>query len=154
MIFAGLVLLLIQPCFCGADIKAQDMAVDFSVTGLDNSKVSLADLKDKNAILFFWTTWCPYCRQELGVIKEHYTSLQKDGVEVLPIDIGESRAKVENFLKNRNFGFKFFLDENSSVAKEYEVLGIPTYVLIDKKGVIRYRGHSFPDSEYRELSQG
>ncbi len=70
------------------------------------------------------------------------------------IDVDESVAKVENFVKQHNFSFRIFLDSDSDVAESFGILGIPTYFLIDKKGIIRYEGNSFPEEEYKRLISG
>jgi hypothetical protein len=55
-------------------------------------------------------------------------------------------------VRNYNIAFKVLLDQENEVAYAYHIVGVPTYVLIDKKGVIRYKGNSFPGSEIKQLS--
>jgi peroxiredoxin len=101
--------------------------------------------------LFFWTTWCPYCRIDLKTINAKYEELSRDGLKVLPINVGEPTNRVKNLLKNYNLVFKVLLDKDAKVAYAYGLSGVPTYVLIDKKGNIVSMGYQFPQKEYKAI---
>jgi len=142
-----LTLLLLQTllfCVCPANSAAEEKAVNFSLMDLNNNKVSLSDFKDKPVMLFFWTTWCPYCRNELSLLNKKYSSLQEEDIEVLPIDIGETSSKVASFVKKYKLSYPVFLDKDTKVADAYKLLGVPTYIFINKKGQVSYRGNRFP----------
>ncbi|MDD5729716.1 MAG: TlpA disulfide reductase family protein [Candidatus Omnitrophica bacterium] len=129
----------------------QDVAApDFTVVDLKDNKVSLSDFQNKPVLLFFWTTWCPYCRQEMSVLNEKAAQLAKDGVSILPTNVGENAAKVRNFVNSRKINLRVYLDEDTVAAKSFDVLGVPTYVLINSKGIIAFKGHTFPN-EYGKM---
>lgn len=129
-------------------------APDFKLQDMQGNFVSLSSYKDKQPVLlFFWTTWCPFCRRELRLLNDKYSSLSKDGLELLSVNIGESAQKVDRFIKNYNLGFPVLLDRDSEVAGKYEILGVPTYTLIDKKGYIVFEGNYFPQ-DYKNLVSG
>lgn len=134
--------------------KTDNKAANFTLSDLNGQKVSLSDFKDKPVVLFFWTTWCPYCRKELKVLNSKYQELVKDGLQVLAIDAGESVSKVEAAVKNYNLSFSVLLDKDGSVSSSYNVLGVPTYIFIGKDGSIKFEGHSFPEDEYKDLISG
>jgi peroxiredoxin len=135
-----------------AEAAEQQMALDFELKDLDQNIVTLSSFKDKKpVILIFWTTWCPYCRSELNALKNEYSQLVKDGIELFAIDVGEARYKVDNFVKGRGFNFKFLLDEDATVAQDYNLLGVPSYFIINKSGKIVFSGGSFPRNKLREL---
>ena len=127
------------------------MAPQFSLLDLKGNEINLSDFKDKPVILFFWTTWCPFCRKELKVLKDIHPDLLKEGWELLVINVGESTYKVDNFLKNYALTFKVLLDQGTAVARAYDILGVPTYILIDQKGEIVFKGHYFPEDSYKDL---
>jgi peroxiredoxin len=126
-------------------------ASDFSLSGLGNKHVSLSDFKGKPVILFFWTTWCPFCGQELKALNTMQARMAKDGVALLAINVGEPFYKVENLALRYNFTFTILLDTDSTVADAYGILGVPTYIHIDKEGNIISTLHSFSDKKYKEL---
>jgi len=138
------------PAFLAA--QESELAPEFKLKDIYGNTVSLNNYKDKQAVLLlFWTSWCPYCRKELKLVNEKYTELVADGTEVLAINIGEPVDKVTNFVKSYNLTFRVLLDEDTNVAEAYELLGIPTYIIIDKKGYIRYKDYTFPAEKYKEL---
>lgn len=132
-------------------LPAATRAEAFSLKDIEGRTVALSDYKDKAVLLFFWTTWCPHCQGELRTVNYMKEGLNKDNVEVLAINVGEASAKVVNFVKSRNFTFQVLLDTDTAVAKDYDVLGVPTFVLMNKNGKIVSKGHSFPRN-YKSLS--
>ncbi len=127
-------------------------APNFELKDLNENTFSLSSYKDKKpVILFFWTTWCPYCRQQLKVLNDMYPQFVKDGFELLAINIGEPRYLVDILTRKYSLIFTILLDRDYSVADGYDLLGVPTYVIIDKEGNIRFQGHQFPSKKYKEL---
>lgn len=151
---AALFLLLQNFLFAAGPLSSNldERAVNFSLEDIKSQRVSLSDFKDKPLILFFWTTWCPYCRKELKKFSDTYEKLAKAGIGLLAINIGESSVKVDNFTKNFSLLFPVLLDTDASVASIYKILGVPTYVLIDKKGRIVSRRHYFSEEMHKEIT--
>ncbi|MCM8782903.1 MAG: TlpA family protein disulfide reductase, partial [Candidatus Omnitrophica bacterium] len=125
-------------------------AGNFHLYSLGGEKINLSDFKSKPVILFFWTSWCPYCRQAMRLLNQSYSEIKEAGIEVLGINISESEERVNNFLKKFPVHFKVLMDKTGEVAFTYRVLGVPNYVLIDKEGKIKFQANYLP-SDYREL---
>lgn len=131
--------------------KLSDAATDFKLLDLGGKEIAFTSSSGKPALLFFWSTWCPFCVKELPNLQKQYPSLKSAGIEVMAINVGEPKERVEKFLsKKERLEFPILLDSDSQVASEYNLVGIPTYILIDAKGKIRSSGHNLPDS-YEQL---
>ena len=131
--------------------KELPLAPDFKLPDTNDRIVTLSGYRQQQPILlFFWTTWCPFCQKELRVLNNAYGELAKNNLKVLAIDAGESRKAVANYLRGLGFMFDVLLDEDGKVADSFEVLGVPTYILINRKGEIIFEGNSFPKN-YQEL---
>lgn len=131
--------------------KSARAAVNFRLKDINNNEVVLNSyINNQPVLLFFWTTWCPFCVEELSTLNPKYQQLKKDGCELLALNVGESIDKVAKYVKNYNLDFKVLLDKDRTVAFFFDILGVPTYVLINKKGDIVFQGHSFPQ-EYKGL---
>ena len=138
--------------FAGDSLFLQPKAaINFTLPNLDNQSVSLSDFQGSGVLLFFWTTWCPYCREELKKINSMYEELKKEGLIVLVINTGESEMRVENFIRRFSFSYPVLLDKDFDVVESYGVLGVPTYILIDQQGNIVFKSHYFPKREYKAL---
>jgi peroxiredoxin len=115
------------------DIKAPD----FVLTDLNGQKFRLSDHKGKRPVLLiFSTTWCTFCRAEIPHFKSLYASYAKQGLEIVNIDIQESKEKVAKFVTKNELPYRTLLDEDGTVSGVYEVRGVPTMVLVDKNGMI------------------
>lgn len=123
----------------------------FQLQDLSDKPVFLSDYKGKGVILFFWTTWCPYCRDELRALEQENPVLSRAGVEVLAINVGEPRHKVENFIKSRDLSFRVLLDKDSTVAGAYQLMGVPTYYVVNRSGEIVSAGNHFPQDALKVL---
>lgn len=127
------------------------LAPDFKLEDSDGNSYSLSSYRQKQPVLvFFLTSWCPFCQKELAALKNTYAVLTSDGVAVLPIDVGESVDTVNRMLKKVNPAFKVLLDKDSEVAASFQVFGVPTFILIDKKGTMIFQDNVFPKN-YKEL---
>lgn len=130
-------------------------APDFSLESVKNGKVSLTKLRDgKGAIVFFWATWCPHCRRQLGELNAQAAEIEKKGIKIILIDLGENAKQVSAYLGKQGINLDAVLDENSSLADEYGLVGVPTFYLIDKKGVVKAMEHVLPENYEQILSGG
>jgi len=121
-------------------------AGDIILDDLQSRPVNLSVTSGKPAILFFWTTWCPYCRSELKVLNKMHSQMEKEGVAVFAVNIGEAGYKVERFLKNYALNIRVLLDKNAQAAENYEIRGVPTYIFINKTGQVVSTEHNLPDN--------
>ncbi|MCM8780810.1 MAG: TlpA family protein disulfide reductase [Candidatus Omnitrophica bacterium] len=123
-------------------------ATDFSLHDTEDNLIRLNSYKNKQAVLlFFWTTWCPYCRAQIETLNAQYAELIKDDIVLLGINVGESIYKVKRFLRDHSVLYPVLLDEDTYVAYLYGIIGVPTYILIDKNGRILFRDNYLPELE-------
>jgi peroxiredoxin len=123
------------------------IAPDFRIQDLDKNTVELKNFRGKPVLLFFWTTWCPFCLKELKTLNKTSVELSKKGVELLVINTSEREHNARRVAKNYNLSFRVFLDEDGSVADAFGVYGVPTFVLIDKNGNLVFSDNTFPREE-------
>lgn len=154
LLSAGCVPLKQKPAVITQEEAAQlRLAPDFKLQDLNRKTFTLSDYKDKQpVILVFWTTWCPYCRQQLKQLNERLPELTKKGIQILAINVGEPKDKVEDFVKNRSLSLKILLDESGDVAGTYEIMGVPSYFVIDISGKVAAAANQFPEDEINKLT--
>ena len=118
-------------------LTIETKAPDFVLTDLNGQKFRLSDHKGKRPVLIiFSTTWCSFCRAEIPHFKSLYATYAKQGLEIVNIDIQESKEKVAKFAAKHELPYRTLLDEDGTVSGVYEVRGVPTMILVDKKGMI------------------
>jgi thiol-disulfide isomerase/thioredoxin len=119
--------------------------------------VTLADLKGRVALVNFWGTWCPPCRQEFPHIVELERSFRDaPDFKLLAVSVGngeapqELRANTLEFLKHTGAeNFVTYTDPDSvTMAAVSDALHsggfvFPTTIVVDREGIIRalWRGY-------------
>ncbi|MEP6756450.1 MAG: redoxin domain-containing protein [Chthonomonadales bacterium] len=114
----------------------------------DSAMVALGKFKGKKeVVLFFMSEQCSVTwRYEKRMGKLMHDMAKKDvafvGLRCSATDTAES---IRKFAETRNFAMPVLNDDKGEVAKYFSVIQTPTFVVIDKAGVLRYRG-SFDDN--------
>lgn len=101
--------------------------------------IRLSSLRGQVVLLNFWATWCVPCRVEMPDLEAFQKEMQgKVRVIGLGADSRESPEKLAEFARSLGLTFTIAHD-GAEGAQTYEVLGIPTSLVIDSDGYIRAR---------------
>jgi len=134
----------------GRNVSAS-AAPDFILKDLAGQDFKLSAAKGKPVLLIFITTWCPSCRSEIPHYKKIYETYGKRGLEVVGIDIEESKNRVSQFAAKNQIPYRTLLDEKGHVAGAYDITGIPTMVLINRDGKVLTRKYFAVDTVLETL---
>jgi peroxiredoxin len=141
LVVAGLIAALSATSLSCTDTKqpdtgqaSSDSAPDFTLKDLTGKDYKLSAAKGRPVLLIFLTTWCPTCRSEIPHYKDIYRTYGQRGLEVVAIDIEEPKNRVSQFAAKNQIPYKTLLDEKGRVASAYDIVGIPTMVLISREG--------------------
>lgn len=96
------------------------------------------------AALFFYTSWCGYCKRVLPEVNRLTGVARSKGWRVYGVQVAEGPAQVNGFIQQYNPSFPVLMDQQSIVANQYGVKGYPTFVLIDANGRVVYNAHEPP----------
>lgn len=106
----------------------------FKLNGETVSYEELINGSDKT-ILFFWTTWCYFCRKELTKVNKHPLDLGMDGVKIYYVNLGQDFKTVNYSVENLELGDfiadNIIIDKQSFLAREFNIIGIPAYIFIE-----------------------
>ena len=128
-------------------ISIGDKVPDFEVT-INDKKWTLSQLRkntkltsDGTIVLTFWCSFCHSCRdvdQSLNKLAQHYKG--KAAVIALDASDGETTEQVTQFAKKKGLTLPIALNASGSAADIFGAKVTTTTVVIDKEGVLRYRG--------------
>jgi len=116
-------------------VRVGDPAPDLSLADLDGNVVSLSRLKGSVVLLRFWATWCPTCRQEMPLLEEVSRDHAGKAI-VLGINLGERKKKVAAYRAEAGLSFPILLDPRGKAASGYDVLALPTTLIVDPGGLL------------------
>ena len=109
-----------------------------SLTFLDtkNAQLDLKDFKGKLILLNFWATWCAPCKEEMPSLDNLAQNESFKNLVIFPVNMENiNYEKSEKFFLNLKIKkLKIFFDTNLNFVKELKLRGVPTTVLINKKG--------------------
>jgi thiol-disulfide isomerase/thioredoxin len=102
---------------------------------LDGAIATVPATTGKPQLVYFWASWCPVCRLEQGTID----ALARDhAVIAIAMSSGNDTA-VRGFLKEQQLSFPVVNDPDSVLAQQWGVRGVPTALVVDAQGQIRFR---------------
>lgn len=113
-------------------------APQLALPALSGDKFDFQHLGGKVVLVNFWATWCPPCRQEMPSMQRLNDKLAGRPFAILGVNVGETPAQVNAFLKIVPVGFPIVLDETGRNLNAWQVFAFPTSYLVDKQGRIRY----------------
>jgi thiol-disulfide isomerase/thioredoxin len=116
--------------------EAGQPAPRFHAKTLTGETYTNQSTKGKVVLLEFWTTWCPYCRQEQSLVDSIDKEFAGKDVIVLAIDVAESKKKVKQYLQESPRNCRIVLTEDTNLAAMYQANSYPIYVVIDRDGNI------------------
>jgi peroxiredoxin len=131
-----------------AAVGVGEKAPDFSLATLDGGAVRLDELRGDNPVMIvFWATWCPICRQEVPKVNQTLAQFGARGLKVLGVNVGinDSARKAVAYQAKYGVEYPLAFDEGSRVSQTYGVNGTPTVIIVDRRGVVRYRAAEVPD---------
>ena len=129
-------------------IEVGDRAPDFSLERLDTGDpVSLSDFRGKVVLLLFWQSTCPDCRRAMPYFQELLSKYRDRGLVILGVCLDHEPEAALEYLRSGGYGIIPLwgsYERAMEIVELYEVPLVPHVILIDRKGIIRFRG-TFPE---------
>jgi thiol-disulfide isomerase/thioredoxin len=134
-------------------------------TWLNGEPVALEDLRGRIVLLEFWATWCKPCQEMFPKLRRLHEEHGERGLELIALTrhylayqgtaeaMEEELQLMRNMVREHGLEFRVGVAEDEKLQTVYGANGVPTVVLIDRLGVVRYVGPGGEDRRFNELHQ-
>lgn len=113
-------------------------APDFTLKSITGENLNLTEQRGKIIVINFWASWCGPCRKEMPVLEKFYAKYQDLGVSVWGVNVEQENQAGRDFLVDLNLTFPILFDATNTISATYQVEAMPTTVIIDRDGLVRY----------------
>lgn len=138
MAMTGMTMALTAP-----NVYAEVPAPDFALPDASQQTVRLADFIGQVVLINFWASWCAPCRQEMPLLEALYQRYAPLGFSLLGINVEEDASLADRFLQGTPVSFPVLYDRENKVSQLYDVIAMPTTILVDRQGVQRFVHHGY-----------
>lgn len=113
-------------------------APDFTLKSRSGENIKLSELRGEVVMINFWASWCAPCRQEMPLLEELYKKYSDLGFTLLAVNVEEDSSKADILLRDIPVTFPVLYDNTNKVTKLYKVVAMPSTIIVDRDGNMRY----------------
>ena len=128
---------------------------DLKIKLLDGSTTTIHTLVEEGPLIIdFWATWCVPCKKVMKYLDQYHQDYNEQGFKVLMInqDTPRSLAKVKSYVRAQDYQFFVGLDPSKTIARKLNGMVMPTLILVDKGGKVKWRHQGFIPGEEVEIN--
>jgi thiol-disulfide isomerase/thioredoxin len=136
----------------GTVAEVDQPAPAFALPDGSGDVVSLSDYEGQVLLINFWASWCAPCREEMPLLDQLAERYGPLGFTMLGINVEEDSALADRFLEGTPVGFPILYDRENRVSQLYDLIAMPTSILVDRAGQIRFVHHGYEagnENEYQ-----
>ena len=149
------IMLMAGTVFSSVQAATVDQAApDFTLKSLSGKNIKLSEYAGNVVMLNFWASWCGPCRKEMPLLNALHNKYETLGFVILGVNVEQELRLAKSFLADTPVDFPILFDVSNTVSKAYDVIAMPTTVMIDRNGQVRYihKGYKAGDEKkYKKM---
>ena len=133
-------------------------APDFTLRTVGGPNMRLQEQRGSVVMINFWATWCGPCRQEMPHLNRLYEKYRASGFVLLGVNVDDDARNATEVAAKLGLKFPVLLDTDKKISRLYDLATMPSTVLIDRDGKVRYMHRGYLagveadyDKQIREL---
>jgi peroxiredoxin len=154
---AAVITLAFATPFAVPAIAPLSAAPDFTLRTMNGPNMRLQEQRGRVVMVNFWATWCGPCRQEMPQLNRLYEKYHAAGFVLLGVNVDDDQRKAAEVAGKLGVTFPVLLDSDKLVSKLYDLSTMPSTIIIDRDGKVRYvhRGYltGYEDSYEKQIRE-
>ena len=119
-------------------IAPSTAAPDFTLRSMTGPNMRLGEQRGRVVMVNFWATWCGPCREEMPQLNRLYERYKSAGFVLLGVNVDDDSHKAADVAAKLGVTFPVLLDSDKVVSRLYDLSTMPSTVIIDRDGKVRY----------------
>jgi len=128
-------------------------APNFTLQDAAGGNLKLSEQRGQVVMLNFWATWCGPCKQEMPHLNRLFEKYRGSGFVLLGMNIDDDPRNAIATASKLGVRFPVLLDTDKKVSKLYDLTTMPSTVLIDRDGRVRYIHLGYRDGYEQSYEQ-
>ncbi|MDQ5910448.1 MAG: hypothetical protein QG599_2544 [Pseudomonadota bacterium] len=112
---------------------------DFTLTDTQGHIHRLSEYRGRVVLVNFWSVWCAPCRHEMPAMQRAWAQVRDQQVLILAVNLQDRAEQVAKFFEALPVEFPVLLGGDAAMMREWSVRMLPTSLVIDPQGRVRYR---------------
>lgn len=113
-------------------------------------RLALSEYRGKVVVVDFWASWCAPCRRSLPWLDAMQRQYADEGLVVIGVNEDKAREDAEAFLGDVPVGFRIVLDLDGEIARQYELVAMPSTYVFGRDGELVARHLGFKVAKQHE----
>lgn len=130
-----------------------DLAPDFALPATAGGNVRLSEHRGEVVVLSFWSSHCAMCGTQLAALGELQTTYRSAGLVTLAVSVDDDLVRALQFARAHPARFPLLLDRLKGVSRAYGIDRLPTTVLIDRRGRVRFLQTDYRGTDNSYIAQ-
>jgi peroxiredoxin len=126
------------PDTADAVVAGNAPAPDFTLPSASGTNLRLQEQRGQVVMINFWATWCGPCRREMPQLNRIYGKYRPAGFLLLGVNVDQDQTNARGVANKLGVQFPVLFDAKQSVSRLYDLNTMPSSVLIDRDGRVRY----------------
>jgi peroxiredoxin len=142
--------------FCVMPASAKTIsgkAPGFTLKSRSGHNLRLSDYRGQVLLINFWASWCGPCRQEMPLLENLYKRYNKLGFTIMGVNVDTDSTTANNYLKDMSVTFPIVYDITNAVSKSFNVNAMPTTVIVDRNGNMRFLHQGYKPGYERDYKK-
>lgn len=128
-------------------------APEFTLKSRSGKNLRLSEYRGQVVLINFWASWCGPCRQEMPLLEDLYKRYSKLGFTILGVNVDTDSTKANQYLRDITVTFPILYDTGNTVTKSYNVNAMPTTVIVDRSGNMRFLHQGYKPGYEKEYKK-